>query len=46
MHLHQDEVRNTESIPGDLMKRHEHEELVTKVFSSVQFSRSVVSVSL
>ena len=36
MHLHQDEVRNTESIPGNLMERHEHEEPVTKVFSSVQ----------
>ena len=39
VHLHQDGVRNTESIPGSLIKRHEHGELVTKVFHSVQFSR-------
>ena len=46
VHLHQDGIRNTESIPGSLIKRHEHGELVTKVFSWVQCSRSVMSDSL
>jgi len=41
MHLHQDGVRNTESIPGSLIQRHEHGELVTKVFSSVQLCLSL-----